>query len=154
MRSGYWLAKRCPLALLGLDSSDSAHCPSSFPVTTNTPEDTKGTAMFDEQCLLGLCSSDFVAPPSTLPSDDSALIAVTLLLPPSTQPIVATMPLLLTPTTLHSIDSADCSDSAFAAKKYICSKRWSHCPETIVSKGTGTLSVAKAMSCQRRALTT
>ena len=41
----------------------------------------------------------------------------------------------------HSDDIADCSDSAFAAKK-ICSKRWSHCPETIVSKGTGTLSVA------------
>ena len=46
-----------------------------------------------------------------------------------------------TPTTLHSDDFADCSDIAFAAKK-ICSKRWSHCPETIVSKGTGTLSVA------------
>ena len=43
---------------------------------------------------------------------------------------------------LPSIDIADCSDFAFAAKKYICSKRWSHCPETIVSKGTGTLSVA------------
>ena len=47
------------------------------------------------------------------------------------------------PTTLLADDSADCSDSAFAAKKNICSKRWSHCPETIVSKGTGTLSVAK-----------
>ena len=41
-----------------------------------------------------------------------------------------------------SIDFADCSDSAFAAKK-IYSKRWSHCPETIVTIGTGTLSVAK-----------
>ena len=76
-------------------------------------------------------------------SIDYALIAVTLLLllPPSTQPIVATLPLLLPPSTLHSNDFADCSDFAFAAKK-ICSKRWSHCPETIVSKGTGTLSVA------------
>ena len=56
----------------------------------------------------------------------------------------------------HSDDIADCSDFAFAAPpstlpivatlplllKNICSKRWSHCPETIVSKGTGTLSVA------------
>ena len=45
----------------------------------------------------------------------------------------------------HSNDSADCSDYAFAAKK-ICSKRWSHCPETIVTIGTGTLSVAKEES--------
>ena len=61
---------------------------------------------------------------------------------PTTPRIAVTLPLLLPPSTLHSIDSADCRDFAFAAKK-ICSKRWSHCPETIVSKGTGTLSVAK-----------
>ena len=50
------------------------------------------------------------------------------------------------PMTLLADDIADSSDSAFAAKKNICSKRWSHCPETIVSKGTGTLSVAKEES--------
>ena len=62
--------------------------------------------------------------------------------------------------TLHADDSEDSSDIAFAAPpttlrivatlplllKNICSKRWSHCPETIVSKGTGTLSVAKEES--------
>ena len=59
----------------------------------------------------------------TLPIAKTSMIAATLhlLLTPMTQPIVATLPLLL---------------------KKICSKRWSHCPETIVSKGTGTLSVA------------
>ena len=72
-------------------------------------------------------------PPSTMHSDDSVT--------PMTLPIVVTLLLLLPPSTLHSDDIADGSDSAFAAKK-ICSKRWSHCPETIVSKGTGTLSVA------------
>ena len=41
-------------------------------------------------------------------SIDYALIAVTLLL-------------LLPPSTLHSDDSADCSDFAFAAKKYAAS---------------------------------
>ncbi|MBQ1185102.1 MAG: hypothetical protein IIX55_05275 [Muribaculaceae bacterium] len=53
----------------------------------------------------------------------TSMIAATmlLLLTPMTLPIVATLPLLLK----------------------ICSKRWSHCPETIVSKGTGTLSVAE-----------
>ena len=74
------------------DSSDSAHCPTSETETTSTARDNEGI----------VATLPFAAPPSTLP-------------------IVATLPLLL---------------------KNICSKRWSHCPETIVSKGTGTLSVA------------
>ena len=52
-------------------------------------------------------------------SSDSAFAA-----PPMTLTIVVTLPLLLK----------------------ICSKRWSHCPETIVTIGTGTLSVAKEES--------
>ena len=79
-----------------------------------------------EQCLLGLLGLLALLglfAPLGLPSNDTALIAATLplLLTPSTLPIVATLPLLL---------------------KNICSKRWCHCPETIVSKGTGTRSVA------------
>ena len=59
--------EQCPFSLLGFiapldllsddsddDSSDSAHCPTSDPESTNTPADTKGTAMFDEQSLLAL----------------------------------------------------------------------------------------------------
>ena len=81
------------LALFGLDSSDSAHCPTSDPETTNTPEDTKGTAMFDEQCLLGLLG---LFAPLGLPSDDSEDSSDSAFAaPPTTQPIVATLPLLL-----------------------------------------------------------
>ena len=62
----------------------------------------------------------------TLPIAKTSMIAATLLLllTPMTLPIVVTLPLLLK----------------------ICSKRWSHCPETIVTIGTGTLSVAKEES--------
>ena len=99
------------LGLLGLLSGISAHCPTSDPRTTKTSEDTRGTPVSDEQCLLDLPSID------SADCSDSAFAAL-------------------------ADDIADSSDSAFAAKKNICSKRWSHCPETIVSKGTGTLSVA------------
>ena len=50
------------------DSSDIAHCPTSDPESTNTPADTKGTAMFDEQCLQGLLA---LFAPLGLPDDDS-----------------------------------------------------------------------------------
>ncbi|MEE1365599.1 MAG: hypothetical protein UHE93_02820, partial [Muribaculaceae bacterium] len=46
----------------------SAHCPTSDPETTKTPVDTKGTAMFDERCLLALLG---LFAPLGLPSDDS-----------------------------------------------------------------------------------
>ena len=82
---------RCLLGLLGLfallgiigiksreskeSHSTSSYCPTSDPETTNTPADTKGTAMFDEQCPFSLLG--FVAPLGLL-SDDSTLTAATL----------------------------------------------------------------------------
>ena len=82
---------RCLLGLLGLitllgimgiksreskeSHSTSSYCPTSDPETTNTPADTKGTAMFDEQCPFSLLG--FVAPLGLL-SDDSAMTAATL----------------------------------------------------------------------------
>ena len=75
------------------DSSDIAHCPTSDPETTNTPADTKGTAVYDVCWVMPFGPFRPFRPSLrrlSLDSSDSAFAA-----PPTTQPIVATLPLLL-----------------------------------------------------------
>ena len=50
----------------------SSECPTTYPETTSTPVDNKGTAMFDEQCLFALLALLGLLASLGFPSNDSA----------------------------------------------------------------------------------